>query len=128
MSPTIHHKYKYFRSTVQRAKDRATVSFLPFAVWRNVKLNLSNELKDSLNIEFFKKNIRKKDLTSLLNNNNSCCNLCNSLRLPFIYLLFYRTIYTCYIFYISYFNCIYIIIISYLYIILIFVSPISCEN
>ena len=24
------------------------------------------------------KNIRKKDLTSLLNNNNSCCNLCNS--------------------------------------------------
>ena len=22
MSPTIHHKYKYFDSTVQRAKDR----------------------------------------------------------------------------------------------------------
>ena len=22
MSPTIHHKYKYFHSTVQRAKDR----------------------------------------------------------------------------------------------------------
>ena len=37
---------------------------------------LDNKLKDSSNIEFFKKNIRKKDLTSLLNNNNSCCNLC----------------------------------------------------
>ena len=39
---------------------------------------LDIELKGSLNIESFKKNIRKKDLTSLLNNNNSCCNLCNS--------------------------------------------------
>ena len=40
---------------------------------------LNNKLKDSAsNIEFFKKNIRKKDLTSLLNNNNSCCNLYNS--------------------------------------------------
>ena len=37
-----------------------------------------NKLKSSSNIESFKKNIRKKDLTSLLNNNNSCCNLCNS--------------------------------------------------
>ena len=32
----------------------------------------------SSNIESFKKNISKKDPTSLLNNNNSCCNLCNS--------------------------------------------------
>ena len=39
---------------------------------------LDNKLKGSSNIESFKKNIRKKDLTSLLNNNNSCCNLCNS--------------------------------------------------
>ena len=40
---------------------------------------LDNKLKDSSNIAFFKKNIRKKrDLTSLLNNKNSCCNLCNS--------------------------------------------------
>ena len=39
---------------------------------------LDNKLKDSSNIESFRKNIRKKDLTSLLNNNNSCCNLCNS--------------------------------------------------
>ena len=39
---------------------------------------LDNKLKDSSNIEFFKKNIREKDLTSLLNNNNRCCNLCNS--------------------------------------------------
>ena len=37
-----------------------------------------DKLKGSSNIEFFKKNIRKKDLTSLLNNNNSWCNLCNS--------------------------------------------------
>ena len=37
------------------------------------KLNI--KLKGSSNIESFKKNIRKKDLTSLLNNNNNCCNL-----------------------------------------------------
>ena len=59
---------------------------------------LDIKLKGSSNIESFKKNIRKKDLTSLLNNNNSCCNLCNSQRLPFIYLLFYYTVYTCCIF------------------------------
>ena len=39
---------------------------------------LDNKLKGSASIASFKKNIRKKDLTSLLNNNNSCCNLCNS--------------------------------------------------
>jgi len=39
---------------------------------------LDNKLKGSSNIESFTKNIRKKDLTSLLNNNNSCCNHCNS--------------------------------------------------
>ena len=39
---------------------------------------LDVKLKGSSNIESFKTNIRKKDLTSLLNNNNSCCNLCNS--------------------------------------------------
>ena len=65
---------------------------------------LDNRLKDSSNIEFFKKNIRKKDLTSPLNNNNSCCNLCNSFII--------HAIYTCYIFYVLYFNCLYIIIIS----------------
>ena len=38
---------------------------------------LDNKLKRSSNIESqFKKNFREKDLTSLLNNNNSCCNLC----------------------------------------------------
>ena len=46
MSPTIRHKYKYFHSTVQRAKDkRQKFHFcsLPFDVGpRNVKLNLSN--------------------------------------------------------------------------------------
>ena len=41
-SPTIHCKYKYFDSTIQRAKDRRQKLFLPFAV--NVKLNLSNSL------------------------------------------------------------------------------------
>ena len=46
--------------------------------WPYIWSKLDNKLKDSSNIEFFKKNIRKKDLTSLLNNNNSCCNLCNS--------------------------------------------------
>ena len=35
---------------------------------------LDIKLKGSSNIESFKKNIRKKDLTSLLNNNNSLCN------------------------------------------------------
>ena len=59
---------------------------------------LDNKLKGSSNIESFKKNIRKKDLTSLLNNNSSCCNLCNSQKLLFIYQLFYYIIYTCYIF------------------------------
>ena len=39
---------------------------------------LDNKLKGSWNIEYFKKKIKKKDLASLLNNNNSCCNLCNS--------------------------------------------------
>lgn len=58
---------------------------------------LDIKLKGSSNIESFKKNIRKKDQMSLLNN-NSCCNLCNSYRLPFIYRLSYYTIYTCYIF------------------------------
>ena len=46
MSPTIHVKYKYFHSTVQRAKDRRQKFHfcrLPFdARPRNVKLNLSN--------------------------------------------------------------------------------------
>ena len=45
MSPTIRHKYKYFHSTVQRAKDRRQKFHfcrLPFDVRpRNVKHNLS---------------------------------------------------------------------------------------
>ena len=45
MSPTIRHKYKYFHSTIQRAKDRRQKFHfcrLPFDVRpRNVKLNLS---------------------------------------------------------------------------------------
>ena len=43
VSLTIHCKYKYFDSTVQRAEDRRQKSYfcrLPFAV--NVKLNLSS--------------------------------------------------------------------------------------
>ena len=43
MSPTIHYKYKYFDSTVQRAEHRLEKFYfcrLSFAV--NVKLNLSN--------------------------------------------------------------------------------------
>ena len=43
MSPTIRHEYKYFHSTVQRAKDRRQKFHfcrLPFDVRpRNVKLN-----------------------------------------------------------------------------------------
>ena len=46
MSPTNRYKYKYFHSTVQRAKDRRQKFHfcrLPFDVLtRNVKLNLSN--------------------------------------------------------------------------------------
>ena len=45
MSPTIRHKYKYFHSTVQRAKDRRQKFHfcrLSFDVRpRNAKLNLS---------------------------------------------------------------------------------------
>ena len=45
MSRTIRHKYKYFHSTVERAKDRRQKFHfcrLPFDVRpRNVKLNLS---------------------------------------------------------------------------------------
>ena len=40
---TIHSKYKYFDSTVQKAEDRRQKFYfcrLPFAI--NVKLNLSN--------------------------------------------------------------------------------------
>ena len=48
MSPTIRHKYKYFHSTVQRAKNRRPkfhFCHLPFDVRpRNVKLNLSNKV------------------------------------------------------------------------------------
>ena len=51
MSPTIRHKYKYFYSTVQRAKDRQQKFHfcrLPFDVRpRNVKLNLSNNVISS---------------------------------------------------------------------------------
>ena len=46
MSPTVRHKYKYFYSTVQRAKCRRQKFHfcrLPFDLRpRNVKLNLSN--------------------------------------------------------------------------------------
>ena len=49
MSPAIRHNYKYFHSTVQRAKDtRQKFHFwrLPFDVRpRNVKLNLSILIK-----------------------------------------------------------------------------------
>ena len=44
MSLTIHCKYKYFDSTIQRAEDRRQKFHfcrLPFAV--NVELNLSNK-------------------------------------------------------------------------------------
>ena len=48
MSPTIRHKYKYFHSTVQIAKNRRQkVEFcpLPFDVRPcNVKLNLSSHV------------------------------------------------------------------------------------
>ena len=39
---------------------------------------VDHKVKDSLNIEFFKKNIRKKRPNVTLKNNNSCCNICNS--------------------------------------------------
>ena len=51
MSLTIRHKYIYFHSTVQRAKDRRQKFHfcrLPFNVRpRNVKLNLSNNSEDA---------------------------------------------------------------------------------
>ena len=50
----------------------------------HIWLKIDKKLKGSSNIEPFKKNIRKKDLTSVLNNSNSCCNLCNFWRLRFI--------------------------------------------
>ena len=49
---TIHCKYKYFNSTVQRAEDRRQKFYfcrLPFAV--NVKLNLSNYLGYTANLD-----------------------------------------------------------------------------
>ena len=52
VSLTIHCKYKYFDSTVQRAEDRRQKFYfcrLPFAV--NVKLNLSNNQKND-NVNF----------------------------------------------------------------------------
>ena len=53
LSRTIHCKYKYLDSTVQRAEDRRQKFYfcrLPFAV--NVKLNLTN------NITEFEENIK----------------------------------------------------------------------
>ena len=58
MSPTIRHKYKYFHSIVQRAKDRRQkfqFCCLPFDVRpRNVKLNLSinSGLRTAKNFEW----------------------------------------------------------------------------
>ena len=53
MSPTIRHKYEYFHSTVQRAKDRRQKFHfcrLPFDVRpRNVKLNLSTVISYARN-------------------------------------------------------------------------------
>ena len=50
MSPTIHHKYKYFHFTVQRAKYRRQkfhFCHLPFDVRpRYIKLNLPNNLAE----------------------------------------------------------------------------------
>ena len=66
MSPTIRHKYKYFHSTVQRAKDRRQKFHfcrLPFDVRpRNVKLNLSIDCKryvgyDKLTQAFYRCNL-----------------------------------------------------------------------
>ena len=54
----------------------------------HIWLKLDNKLKGSSNIESFKKNVGKKDLTSL----------CKVAILSFIYLLFYYSIYTFYIF------------------------------
>ena len=70
VSLTIHCKYKYFDSTVQRAEDRQQMFYfcrLPFAV--NVKLNLSNEAislhlvnrqpcNSWFNISYFSHNLR----------------------------------------------------------------------
>ena len=55
MSPTNRHKYKYFYSTVQRAKDRRRKFYfcrLPFDVRPlNVKLNLSYNWKTAGTLE-----------------------------------------------------------------------------
>ena len=58
MSPTIRHKYKYFDSAVQRAKDRRQKFHfcrLPFdARPRNVKLNhASLILNATFNVSYF---------------------------------------------------------------------------
>ena len=65
MSPTIRHKYKYFHSTVQRAKDRRRK--FHFGA-RNVKFNLSFVLRDwdfqayhVLDHEKLKYRLRRKD-------------------------------------------------------------------
>ena len=56
MSLTIHHKYKYFHSTVQRATDRRPKFHfcrLPFDVPPlNVKLNLSNSYTTTKKLNF----------------------------------------------------------------------------
>ena len=55
MSLTIHSKYNYFDSTVQKAEDRRQKFYFcrfPFAV--NVKLNLSNEYYLLLSVGLFK--------------------------------------------------------------------------
>ena len=82
---------------------------------------LGNKLKDSLNIESFKKNITKIDLTSLLNNSDNCCNLCNSYVCCLILHIFVR--------YIFFHNCIcYVNLLSLFFFSYSVVGPISCKS
>ena len=52
MYPTIHRRWKYFQFIVQTAENRR--QNLPFPVWRNVLLNLSNNNNIQATISVFR--------------------------------------------------------------------------
>ena len=58
MSPTYRHKYKYFHSTVQRAKDRGQKFHFCHLTYDHVTSNLTSLLKNRASPELLYKSNR----------------------------------------------------------------------
>ena len=88
----ITSQMTYKRVNIYHSMHRSWSKTIDIKIWNTINYGkhslryqgphiwskLDIKLKGSSNIESFKKNITKKDLTSLSNNKNSCCNLCSS--------------------------------------------------